>query len=1746
VSGGNYVGGLVGWNEGTVSNSFAMGSVTGSGDSIGGLIGRLWSGSVTNTYSTGLVGGSGGNKGGLIGYIETSNNPTVTSSYWDLEASGMSASAGGEGRTTEEMKKRVTYIGWDFENTWGIDEGVNYPYLQWEIRDRAYEVPQEVELGEWVSESGLSNRYYDYVVQVGSGIISLIVEVEVLVGNVNAFHLLGSYGRNTSLNMADWRGISKGSNGIVLAVSPVLPGLYYFSVVVGSLDESAVFYRIRVIQENRYISGVSPKELSNQGKNWVIVNGVGLSMEDRLELLSCDGAVLVSALPLSVSVDGRVAEYVLDLGGVIPQQGQYRISWGDGGSELIGECDVEIYEPKVGPRFEVSFRLPSTVRNGRVYTGYFVYRNTGDMPMDSPLCLIQNTASWLMRLKGANEWVSDSLVVLCSNSEPPWTVLMPGSVNYIPFEFKVTSFDLCKFSVVLCDMNGDTVPWEEYNAMLKPPEVTEEEWQNMWVDVVNYLGVSWWDLYQGILEEANRVGDRGGNVYDVGSLLWLRVNQGLGNPIAQISGRVFIRDEEGNISILPDVLVKLYNDLGSDLEYVDSVTTDNGGNFMFDGIGDGTYRLEVEGYQVLGGGAIKVISQADVLNRDILVGPLPEPEPVGEIRNYIDDFVLGEGAGRGYMFVSYGDRAYLYKWLGDSWERNQELPEGVMHTDLMRRIEEVPGESGKEGLFLMWSGRDELTGEDVMKWRIGIRDIGNSGDWQWSEEVVFRSGKYRFGIPIVGEIRGGRYAVIWLVKGSEGIDDYDVYYSELEVSSKGITLLPVVESHSDEIRQPKQDCTIINIGRMLTSLNEPIPIMGGEYGLSFSGSVCSNPPDCSTMSRSGEGSIGATIKVSDLLTATVGGGVTLQESIVCKPAPHLVFNQMEANLTGGAQFSLLTLKKPVVFLVGFVPVQLTFKLGGSVSLNQTGKLIWTQKGSILPQRGETLYTVVPEIVGRVDAYDLGGMLDYGLAGAEIKLSGSIGLKYISPLQISFAGYCITLTGKIDVVFGFWGRSISGKWGTGCKYVPSIDGFYEEWGRDYHQISYGRSGGAKGGKEESEEIVIEETKEPITGTGNVYSEVGIPVLGSLVGQDLYNDNSPAVAEIGDTGRLVLVWTKDSGDYENELGSRVVSSEYDGTQWTLPVEIQGVGFNSNPSVAVMDSSGTVLSVWSYASSAGLTIDSELQQIKLQMEQSDIYYAVRDSQGQWLQAQPVVELAGSDMVPVVVSSGNGDAIACWLHYEEGMDLANKQILVSKYSGGIWGEPRVITEAGGITKLRAVWIDGKYVLVWLQVQLLEGGSQVSHLYYATSVNGDEWVGTNLLEDEQTGGKVGVLPHNATLLSQWVKMEEKSESIEECCEGEGEGEGEGQSEGQNEGEWPPEPPGGEGETSSGGVQPVRPRDPNEKVGPIGVGENQGVYKDETLVYTIYFENVPTATAPAQEVVVIDDLSAYLDIYSLRVMDIRWGDYSVEIPKGEMFSNAQVTIKDYRPEVNKEWVVDVSLEMNIKTGRLIWRFRTIDPETGDLPEDALAGFLPPNDDTGRGEGHITFTVHIRPETAIGTKISNKAMITFDNEQSITTNEVVNEVIAPVSAEGEEGMTEGEGAVEGEGIVEGLTEGIIEGVIEGVLEGMPEGVEEEGMTGGEGAVEGEGIVEGSTEGEGIVEGATEGEGTAEGSVEGTSEGTLEGEGVTEGEGEGGGTDKGCGCFGGKSLGENEQWKYLMDFVLFSFLILLMSGMDKKRK
>jgi uncharacterized repeat protein (TIGR01451 family) len=197
-------------------------------------------------------------------------------------------------------------------------------------------------------------------------------------------------------------------------------------------------------------------------------------------------------------------------------------------------------------------------------------------------------------------------------------------------------------------------------------------------------------------------------------------------------------------------------------------------------------------------------------------------------------------------------------------------------------------------------------------------------------------------------------------------------------------------------------------------------------------------------------------------------------------------------------------------------------------------------------------------------------------------------------------------------------------------------------------------------------------------------------------------------------------------------------------------------------------------------------------------------------------------------------------------------------------------------------------------------------------------------------------------------------------------------------------------------AEAITPLDPNEKIGPEGIGPDRVVDMSDELAYTVYFENVITATAPAQEVFVTDYLDPNLDWDTFRLTEIAFGDEEIAVPGSESHFYTQETVPDYRDTMTKSWWVDVTAEIDYQTGRARWTLRTLDPETGDLPLDALAGFLPPNDETGRGEGHVSFVVSPRADITPGIRISNTASIVFDTNEAIETNEVWNNVQALTS------------------------------------------------------------------------------------------------------------------------------------------------------
>ncbi len=116
-----------------------------------GLFGHTDGATVENLRVIGVNITGGSCVGGLVGYKQRA----VDDSFWDTETSGQDESAGGTGKTTDEMTTKSTFIdtstegldsAWDFDDIWRMTYRETCPCFQWQ--DGACPLPPtDVSLG---------------------------------------------------------------------------------------------------------------------------------------------------------------------------------------------------------------------------------------------------------------------------------------------------------------------------------------------------------------------------------------------------------------------------------------------------------------------------------------------------------------------------------------------------------------------------------------------------------------------------------------------------------------------------------------------------------------------------------------------------------------------------------------------------------------------------------------------------------------------------------------------------------------------------------------------------------------------------------------------------------------------------------------------------------------------------------------------------------------------------------------------------------------------------------------------------------------------------------------------------------------------------------------------------------------------------------------------------------------------------------------------------------------------------------------------------------------------------------------------------------------------------------------------------------------------------------------------------------------------------------------------------------------
>ncbi len=176
--------------------------------------------------------------------------------------------------------------------------------------------------------------------------------------------------------------------------------------------------------------------------------------------------------------------------------------------------------------------------------------------------------------------------------------------------------------------------------------------------------------------------------------------------------------------------------------------------------------------------------------------------------------------------------------------------------------------------------------------------------------------------------------------------------------------------------------------------------------------------------------------------------------------------------------------------------------------------------------------------------------------------------------------------------------------------------------------------------------------------------------------------------------------------------------------------------------------------------------------------------------------------------------------------------------------------------------------------------------------------------------------------------------------------------------------------------------DPNQKIGPAGIGPAGWLTGDAPFAYRIDFENDAEATAPAQQVDIYDPLDPALDWTTLRVTSVGWADTIIAAPPNSPWFETSVPME----QDGVTFEVQIQVGVDMVTGLFEAHFWSIDPTFG-VPPGVETGFLPPEDGTGRGMGFVEYIIEAKPGLESGTEIRNVATIIFDLGENIDTNQI---------------------------------------------------------------------------------------------------------------------------------------------------------------
>ena len=219
------------------------------------------------------------------------------------------------------------------------------------------------------------------------------------------------------------------TNGVYLLVLPKDADDTDYNIAVFNDGTTAATVKLESVSDALSVLEVAPSRLANTGEGHIAMLGVGM---DRVSNVRLEGSQTISASKFRTDSSANLSA-TFDMSGATV--GNYAVVLVDeDGATYHTSQTVEVYNPKIGPKLEAWLELPSSTRQGRVYTGRICYRNSGDEDMLAP-CFSLSVENALIGLN-MNEVLYEKLDVLAIGASLPYGILKAQEMAEIGFVFK--------------------------------------------------------------------------------------------------------------------------------------------------------------------------------------------------------------------------------------------------------------------------------------------------------------------------------------------------------------------------------------------------------------------------------------------------------------------------------------------------------------------------------------------------------------------------------------------------------------------------------------------------------------------------------------------------------------------------------------------------------------------------------------------------------------------------------------------------------------------------------------------------------------------------------------------------------------------------------------------------------------------------------------------------------------------------------------------------------------------------------------------------------------------------------------------------------------------------------------------------------------------------------------------------------------------------------------------------------------